>query len=678
MTRGGVEMTIGRETLRVEAWGPDTIRVQAFLDGRCAAVEDALVRREPGAAEVTQEADGGSRVRSGDLVATIDAEGHLAFRRASDPPGSEPFLREPATHPLMGSQNPRGRAFRRLPADPDRLQVTATFASDPDERRYGLGQQPVGRLDLSGCVIELAQRNAVVCIPVLVSSRGYGFFWNTPSAGRVELGTDRTRWVAERTGQLDYFVYTGGTPQAILDRYYDLTGRPRAVPGWVTGFWQSRTRYRSQAELMGVAREHWRRGLPLDVILVDFFHSTRFGDWDWRADDWPDPAGMVRELREHGCETIVSVWPHLNPRSVNAARFAERDWLVRWADGSPATFRFADLDAKDGESLLLYDATHPDARHALWEEVRQSYAAIGIRAFWVDACEPELTAPEDADRQVEARYHRGRGDAVANLYPFLATRAFREGLDAAGMTDAVLMPRSAWAGSQRLGAIVWSGDTLSSWEVLGQQVRAGLGMMASGIPWWNSDIGGFVGGDNASEDFRELLVRWFQVGALSPIMRLHGLRGLEFSEDDFTASGAENELWSFGDRVYAILRGFLFFRRRLRPYVEAVFAETVERGTPPMRPLWFAYPQDPALVAVEDEYLFGPDLLVAPVTAPGVTSRPVVLPAGSGWTDPWTGVTHPGGRTIDLPVPQDRMPILVRAGSDLGIDARWFDAEGDR
>jgi alpha-D-xyloside xylohydrolase len=677
ITPTGVVVTQGRETLRVEAWGRDTIRVQAALDGRFAPIEDALVRRKPSEADVTQPSGDRIRVRAGELVAVVGAEGDLAFHRVSDRPEMPPLLREPVGLPLMGSQNPRGRAFRRLGDDPNHWMVSATFESDPAERRYGLGQQPTGCLDLSGCVVDLGQRNAVVCIPVLVSSRGYGFLWNTPASGRVELGVDRTRWVAERTAQLDYFVYLGATPTDVLARYFDLTGWPRPVPTWVTGFWQSRTRYVSQAELMEVAREHWRRGLPLDVILVDFFHSTRFGDWDWRPDDWPDPAGMVRELREHGCETIVSVWPHLNPRSVNAARFADGGWLVRWADGSPATFAFADLDAKAGERLLLYDATNPDARAELWRQVKRSYADIGIRAFWVDACEPELSAPEGADRQVEARFHRGRGDAVGNLYPFLATSAFRDGLDAAGMQDAVLMPRSAWAGSQRLGAIVWSGDTLSSWKTLRAQVRAGLNMMASGIPWWNSDIGGFVGGDNADEGFRELLVRWFQFGALCPVMRLHGFRGLAFSEDDFTASGGENELWSFGERVYAILRGFLSFRQRLRPYVEATLAETVRAAVPPMVPLWFAYPDQPAATAVEDEYLFGPNLLVAPVTEPGAVARPVWLPEGEDWIDPWTGTAHPGGTMIELPVPLERMPILVRSGSGLSIDESWFEVAPD-
>jgi alpha-D-xyloside xylohydrolase len=156
-------------------------------------------------------------------------------------------------------------------------------------------------------------------------------------------------------------------------------------------------------------------------------------------------------------------------------------------------------------------------------------------------------------------------------------------------------------------------------------------------------------------------------------MRLHGLRGLEFSEDDFTASGDENELWSFGDDVYRILRGFLSFRARLRPYVDALLAATATGGPPPMRPFWFAFPSQPEAAAVEDEYLFGPDVLVAPVTEPGTTTRPVYLPAGDDWLDPWTGIEHPGGGSITLPVPLDRMPILVRSGSDLTIDAVWFD-----
>jgi alpha-D-xyloside xylohydrolase len=663
---GGVELVLGAETLRVQAWGRDAIRVQGAIDGAFAPVPDALVADRPGAA-VVESGPNEARVMAGGLVAVLTAGGHLSFRRAG---GRSPLLSEPVVDPLMGSQNELGRAYRRL--DGGDYAVTVTFEAHHDERLYGLGQHANGRLDLKGCVIELEHRNAEIAIPALLSSRGYGMFWNLPSLGRVELAANHTRWVADRAAQIDYFVYAGDRPGDILASYYELTGQPRPLPAWTTGFWQSRTRYVSQDELMGVAREHWRRNLPLSVILVDYFHSEHFGDWTWRADDWPDPVGMIRELAEHGCRLMVSVWPHLNPRSPNAARFRDAGWLVRWRDGTPATFRFADLDAKDGTDLYLYDATNPDARAAIWSAVKASYIDLGARAIWVDACEPELTADALHRRYVEAQFHRGPGETVAGLFPLLATQAMRDGLDAQGDDDAVLMVRSGWAGSQRLGAIVWSGDTLSSWGSLHDQVKAGLGMMLSGVPWWNSDIGGFIGGDIADDDFRELLVRWFQYGAFCPVMRLHGLRGTTFSEDDFTASGDANEVWSFGERAYGILRGLLFFRERLRPYLDAQLAAAVS-GPPPMRPLWFDDPSDEEAFAVEDQFLVGPDLVVAPVLEPGATSRRLYLPRGSRWRDPWTGAVHDGGAWITVDAPLEQVPFLVRVDGMIDIDRTWFD-----
>jgi alpha-D-xyloside xylohydrolase len=664
----GVSLIRDRETLVVEAWGRDTIRVQAAIDGGFAPVTDALATTEPSRAHVEVDA-GEARVRSGDLEAVVSETGHLAFFSSDD---TEAMLQEPAGHWLMGDQNPQGRTF--TPQADGAFRVTSDFEANQGERFYGLGQHQLERLDLKGAVIDLRQRNAEVSVPVILSSRGYGFFWNDPSLGRVELAGNRTRWVAERTAQLDYFVYRGDTPADILARYYDLTGYPRPIPQWTTGFWQSKTRYRSQAELLSVAREHWRLGLPLAVMKADFFHSSHMGDWDWDPELWPDPAGMVAELAAHDCKLMVSIWPHINPKSVNFERARDAGWLVRWSDGSLATFAFADLGDPYGIELYLLDVTNPEARGFLWSEVKRLNHDLGVRAFWLDACEPELTATGLLPRDEQAHFHRGPGASVASLFPYLSVQAFREGLDAAGDEDTALMVRSAWAGSQRLGAMVWSGDTLSSWESLGEQVRAGLNMMLSGIPWWNSDIGGFVGGDINDEGFRELLVRWFQFGVFCPIVRLHGLRSQTYSSDSFTESGDDNEVWSFGQPAFEILKGLLFFRERLRPYVAEQFDLATRSGVPPMRPLWFDDPADAIAADVEDQFLFGPDLLVAPVLEAGATERRLYLPRGSAWTDPWTGERHPGGswRTVEAPLQQ--VPFLVRDGARLEIDRGWFAA----
>jgi alpha-D-xyloside xylohydrolase len=667
----GVVVQLGLETLRVEAWGRDTVRVQSAIEGVFGPVNDALIARAATPAKVTLERDS-AQLEIGRLRVVVTGEGHLSFYVGGD---DHPILREPVPERLSGILNGKGRRFERV--EDDAYAVTATFESDGNERFYGLGQQQVGRLNLKGCVLTLEQRNGQVSIPVLVSSRGYGIFWNSPSVGRVELATNRTRWVADRARQLDYFVYVGDGPAGIVARYCELTGFPTPLPDWASGFWQSKTRYRSQDELLSVAREYWRRGLPLSVILADFYHWNYLGDWDWDLSEWPDPRAMVEELASHGCHLMVSIWPHVNPRSHNFERLRDAGLLVTRPDGSLATFHFADKGDMGGLDLALYDATNPAARAVLWEAVKRNHYDIGVRAFWVDACEPETTGDDLLPLQSQARYHRGHGTAVSSLFPFLHAEGLRDGLAAAGDGDSLLMARSGWAGSQRLGVALWSGDTLSSWEVLRGQVTAGLNTMVSGIPWWNSDIGGFFGADIADDGFRELLIRWFQFAVFCPIMRLHGLRGLHYSADAFTDCGDDNEVWSFGERAYAIVRGLLFLRERLRPYIRDQVLLASGTGMPPMRPLWFEDPHDPVGVLVEDQFMFGPDLLVAPVLEAGVSSRRLYLPRGAEWRNPWAGSVHPGGTWVTVSAPLEVVPIMVREGSALEVGPGWLDRSED-
>jgi alpha-D-xyloside xylohydrolase len=249
-------------------------------------------------------------------------------------------------------------------------------------------------------------------------------------------------------------------------------------------------------------------------------------------------------------------------------------------------------------------------------------------------------------------------------------RAFYDGMRAEGEDEIVSLARSAWAGSQRYGAAVWSGDIQSTFEALQTQVRAGLNIGLSGIPWWTTDIGGFFGGDTSTPYFRELIVRWFQYGTFCPLYRLHGFR---LPRADLTGSGAPNEVWSFGDEAYRIIRDLLLLRERLRPYIMEQMRLAQAEGVPPMRPLFFDFPDDDASWGVEDQFMFGPDLLVAPVLHEGARSREVYLPAGATWSDAWTGDVHTGGRWIETEVPLERIPLYLRDGKQLPIQKNGAD-----
>jgi alpha-D-xyloside xylohydrolase len=283
----------------------------------------------------------------------------------------------------------------------------------------------------------------------------------------VELAENQTRWIAESTSQMDYYLVAGDTPADILARYADVTGHPTRFPEWAAGFWQCKLRYRTQEELLSVAREYKRRGLPLDIIVVDFFHWTMMGEWQFDPAFWPDPAGMVKELEAMGVKLMVSVWPSVNLNSANYTEMVEKGLLVRAEQGIQGHMFIADTYPKGPSPISYYDSTNPAARKYIWEKVKQNYYDLGIKVWWLDACEPEIY-PMDVHN---LRFHLGNGLEVAHLYPLMHARAFYEGMTEAGESAVISLCRSAWAGSQRYGAAVWSGDIPSTFEYLQGRFR---------------------------------------------------------------------------------------------------------------------------------------------------------------------------------------------------------------
>ncbi|MDT0441034.1 glycoside hydrolase family 31 protein [Streptomyces johnsoniae] len=654
---GALEWSGRQETLRLEPWGPDGIRVRAgvggpLLDGLPGALADAPEETGPA---VVKTGDRLATLTCGSITAEVSVEGEVRFLRTAD--GTE-LLAEQRAHfwwPGPRLYTATGNGYHRL---------EQRFAAYPGERLYGLGQHQHGMLDQKGAVIDLVQRNAEVSIPVLTSNRGYLLLWNNPAIGRVELARNGTRWVADSARQIDYWI-TAGTPAQTQGRYTAVTGRSPMLPEWAAGFWQCKLRYRTQEELLGVAREYKRRGLPISAIVCDFFHWTHLGEWKFDPAEWPDPAAMVRELSELGIRLVVSVWPSVSPLSENHQVMEQRGFFIGTEYGPVAHADWPDKEVAETVQVAFYDATHPGARDFVWSKVRENYVApYGITAFWLDACEPELKP----GFQANLRYHAGPGLEVGNLYPRENARTFDEGLRAsgAGADEVITLNRSAWAGSQRHGAALWSGDIGTDFATLRRQIAAGLNTSLSGIPWWNTDIGGFHGGDPEDPEYREVLVRWFQFGALSPLMRLHGFRdpGMPLGPE---MTGGPNEVWSYGPEAGEVLEWYLGLRERLRPYVLEQMRVAHEAGLPPMRPLFLEFPDDPRAWDVADAYLFGPDLLVAPVLAAGARERAVYLPAGARWTDAWTGAAYPGGAEAVVPAPLDRIPLFLRDGARLPV-----------
>jgi alpha-D-xyloside xylohydrolase len=316
--------------------------------------------------------------------------------------------------------------------------------------------------------------------------------------------------------------------------------------------------------------------------------------------------------------------------------------------------------------VAFYDPTNPLTREFIWSVAKRNYHDLGVRVWWLDACEPEINPGHPANLS----FHAGPGAEVAGIYPRDNARLFAEGMaQAAGApedAETVLLCRSAWAGQQRYSAAVWSGDIPATFDSLARQVRAGLSIAIAGIPWWTTDIGGFHGGDARDDGFRELVVRWFQYGAFCPLFRLHGNREPR-TPTGWDMTGGPNEVWAFGDEAYAIIKDVMLMRERLRPYLHAQLDKAASDGLPAMRPLFVDFPDDELAWGIEDAFMFGPDVLVAPVTAAGARRREVYLPAGSRWTHAWSGEEHEGGRAIEAAAPLHEIPVYLRDGAAVPV-----------
>lgn len=643
----------GAERLRIEPWGKNALRVRAWKQAEPDPQDWALLPQDGCDPVIEVREDGGSIV-NGKIRAELNLIGKLTFYNQKGEVLLEEYLRD--RRDMFGSTcsslNVEAREFKPIIGGDYRL--TARFISNPREKLYGMGQYQQAFLDLKGADLELAQRNSQASVPFLLSSLGYGFLWNNPAVGRVNFGKNITTWEAFSTKKLDYWITAGDTPAQIEEAYANATGKVPMMPEFAMGYWQCKLRYQTQEELLEVAREYKRRGLPISVIVVDFFHWPLQGEWKFDPTYWPDPDAMIRELKEMGIELMVSIWPTVDYRSENFEEMQAKGLLVRVESGIPISMDFQG-------NTLHYDPTNPEARDYVWQKAKKNYYDKGVKIFWLDEAEPEYTVYSFENY----RYHLGPDVQVGNIYPAMYAKNFYDGMTAEGQENVINLLRCAWAGSQRYGALVWSGDIKSSFDSMKNQLAAGLNMGIAGIPWWTTDIGGFFGANIGDPAFHELLIRWFQYGCFCPVMRMHGYRWPLQPQYGTTGgatcvSGAPNEVWSFGPEVEAILSKYLFLREGMKPYITGLMEQAHEKGTPVMRPLFYDFPEDQKAWEVEDQYLFGPDVLVKPVTEAGCRSVSVYLPAGADWTNAWTGQRFQGGQTVTVDAPLDQIPLFTK------------------
>jgi alpha-D-xyloside xylohydrolase len=511
-----------------------------------------------------------------------------------------------------------------------------------EEAFYGLGQHQAGVWNYRGESIDLSQENTQIAVPLLLSSKGYGIFWNNDSVSKVNNRFIHYLYVSSKVADvIDYYFLYGPDFDQIIQDYRMLTGAAPMYGKWAYGFWQCKNKYTSQAQLLGVAHKYRDLNIPLDNIVQDWFWWTRTGEFVFNK-NYPDAKGMIDDLHENHVHLMISVWPFFYPGTKTYEDMDKRGYFI---DRTKA-------EAFHPKGTAVYDAFNPEARSYYWNLIDNSLFKTGADAWWMDTTEPETEGQEE--NLLEYNKVAGQNGArVSNLFPLMTTTAVAQGQRAESSEKRVfILSRSAFAGIQRNGVTAWSGDVLSDWLTFKRQIPAALNFELSGIPYWTSDIGGFILGHPRDPAYRELFLRWFQFGTFCPIFRVHGTR-----------SPDENELWSYGTEAQKILTDFDKLRYRLMPYIYSVAWRITNDGYTPMRPLVMDFPKDQRALNIGDQFLFGPSIMVSPVTEEGAITRHLYLPAGSTWTDFWTNSVASGGKMIDAPAPLSSLPLFVRAGS---------------
>jgi len=645
----GAQFTVDGGTLRIQFWSDDIVRA-TYATGEIPTLESLAVVGSPASVRLSRKQDGQSfTLIAPHLKVKVDKQtGAVSYLDAAD----HLLLRESAEGRKIAPGTIAGAAV---------TSCAQSFELPADEGIYGLGQHQKGAWDYSkGGSVRLAQANTDVGIPVISSSKGYMLFWDNPAVTTISAvaGTDTNaspkvlRWSSEYGKAIDYyFCYGDGTIDSAMKAYRLLTGNAPLMPKWMLGFWQCKERYASQDELLGVAKKLRELKVPVDGIIQDWQYwppgTNTWGSHLFDPARYPDPAAMFKELHEMNYHALISVWAKFDLGSENSKELNEVGGMF------PQVTRYA-FPPGQGQ---WYDPFAVKGRETYWKQMRDEIFSKGADGWWLDAPEPEIGGMGFRNYTTPV----GPGYAVYNAYPLMHSMGIYQGQRAASNEKrVVILTRSAYAGQQRNSAITWSGDITGTWQVLRNQIAGGLNFSLSGIPYWNTDTGGFFSsretgnGNPQNPQFQEFFARWFQFSSFCPMFRVHSSSGLN----------PGREFYRFDEKTQGILKNYLDLRYRLMPYLYSVAWQVTTNGTTFMRPLVMDFPKDPQVLGIGDQYLFGPAIMVTPVTSAGTTNRSVYLPAaGAAWYDFWTGETSPAGKSVEAAAGVGTLPLFVRPGS---------------
>jgi alpha-D-xyloside xylohydrolase len=654
-TESGMRFAVDDGILDVQWWSDDIVRITYFPGKQIPEIKSLAVVALPTKSRRSHSENEQVYTLAGSRM-TLSIDKQSAAVTFLDSAGK-----------VLLKESPNGRKI--TPATERGIQgnvVSQAFALAPDEGIYGLGQHQQGwwnyrsARDGSGVNVRLAQANMEVGVPVIASSKGYMLLWDNPAVTTISVGTETAsdneqkvvRWSSEFGKAIDYyFCYSDGTLEGAMKTYRHLTGDAPLMPKWMLGFWQCKERYASQDELLGVAKKLRELKVPVDGIIQDWQYwppgNNTWGSHQFDSARYPDPVAMFKELHDQHFHTLISVWAKFDLGSDNSRELND-------AGGMYSQVTRYVFPPGQGQ---WYDPFAAKGREIYWKQIRDQLFAKGVDGWWLDAPEPEING------MAFRGYTTGLGPGyeVYNAYPLLHSTGIYQGQRAT--TDekrAVILTRSAYAGQQRNSAITWSGDIQGTWQVLRNQIPAGLNFSLSGLPYWNTDTGGFFGnratgnGNPANPQFQELFTRWFEFSAFCPMFRVHSSSGLS----------PGREFYRFDEKTQKILRTYLHLRYRLLPYLYSVAWQVTNGGSAFMRPLVMDFANDSKVLDIGDQYLFGPSIMVAPVVVAGATTRSVHLPVGNGfWYDFWTGSKSVAGQRVEIDAPIETLPLFIRPGA---------------
>ncbi|KAH3756987.1 glycoside hydrolase family 31 protein [Pelomyxa schiedti] len=643
----------------LEPWTDNSVRVRVSPAGSeiyttpyCPLLPLSGVDAPPGSATVTS-------VTNGNLYVEIDTDtGLVVAKRISD---GATLLKQTALSFTSQGDN----SFTAL----------ASFAPSgiATEGIYGLGEHRIGRVNLLPSFFKNFEDSQLysqssgsdVFIPWYISSLGYGFMWDLASYGHVNVSEAGIEWYSESTQVVDFWITTVtaenvGTPYpSLMNHLVNAVGHSPAMPYYTTGFIQCKDRYRDQQQLLDVMYGYIERNLPISIIVIDWQHWVNQGDWSFNPLCWPDPQGMVDEIKAAGVEPMVTFWPFQSENSTHWSEFESQDYLATYG----ASQELMPFD----NGYYLIDEFNLGAQKATANGMWEGYGKYGFRSFWLDAAEPERwQASSDV-----WNFAGGSDIQVGEAWVQQHILGLSNGMLAQGYgpSDFLFLARSAWVGTWQYSTALWSGDIQSTFDEFWLQVRVAQGVAMSGIPLWTTDIGGYSNGDPSDPVFQDLIVRWFQFGAFCPLFRLHGHRAGGPAANECGPTNGDNEVWTLAqeEHHYTAIQTVMLLRESLRPYVVQINQLAADTGLPMLRPMFLEFPSDSVCTAndgkVDGQYMFGPAFLVAPVTTYLASSWDVYLPqlsSGELWYYWFSNATFLSGQWVTVDTPIEEFPLFYR------------------